>query len=113
MHLCLSLAQVADIIPEIIEKGDPRALVFHARDNALQRVGDDTATRFKGWKRVQQFGLFFQPSGLDVVPLKEAVFKDAPKSPMKVRDTCGIGSAVVTISTVPTRRFAEEQQLAE
>lgn len=44
-------------------------------------MGDNTVTLFKGWTRVQHFGLFFRPSGLDVVPLEEAVFKDAPKAP--------------------------------
>eukprot|EP00953_Heterococcus_sp_UTEX-ZZ885_P028532 15211-Heterococcus_DN1.PRE.1 len=75
--------QVDEDIPAIVELGDPRALLFHARDDALQLIEDTPQIRTKGWKRIQQFGLFFQPSSLEVEPLGQALLKTAPKSPMK------------------------------
>eukprot|EP00611_Tribonema_gayanum_P001422 TRINITY_DN11027_c0_g1_i1.p1 TRINITY_DN11027_c0_g1~~TRINITY_DN11027_c0_g1_i1.p1 ORF type:complete len:498 (+),score=94.27 TRINITY_DN11027_c0_g1_i1:56-1549(+) len=77
------VVKVSEEIPEIVEQGDARALLFHARDDALQKIEDTRANRVRGWKRIQQFGLFFQPSSLEVLPLKESVLDVAPKSPMK------------------------------
>eukprot|EP00953_Heterococcus_sp_UTEX-ZZ885_P028529 15210-Heterococcus_DN1.PRE.1 len=78
-----SVNVVDEDIPAIVELGDPRALLFHARDDALQLIEDTPQIRTKGWKRIQQFGLFFQPSSLEVEPLGQALLKTAPKSPMK------------------------------
>mmetsp|Transcript_31025 Transcript_31025/g.39991 ORF Transcript_31025/g.39991 Transcript_31025/m.39991 type:complete len:481 (+) Transcript_31025:73-1515(+) len=75
------VVQVSTEIPKIIEK-DPRALLFHARDNALERVEDTPAVRAKGWRHLQQFALFFQPSSLETVELGPAL-EEAKKSPMK------------------------------
>jgi len=58
--------------PKIIQE-DPRALLFHARDNIQQVVVDDEATREKGWRRMVQFGLVFFPSQIEVVPAGRAI----------------------------------------
>jgi hypothetical protein len=66
--------------PPIIEE-DPRALLFHARDNVTEIVADTPENRQRGWRRMVQFGLVFFPSQINVVPagksLKEARQVDA------------------------------------
>jgi hypothetical protein len=61
--------------PPIIEE-DPRAMLFHARDNINEVVTDTPTNRQRGWRRMVQFGLVFFPSQISVVPttvaLKEA-----------------------------------------
>ncbi|CAM9349344.1 unnamed protein product, partial [Ectocarpus sp. 6 AP-2014] len=76
------VVKVEDQVPEIVCE-DPRPLLFHARDNALERVEDTPEVRLKGWRRIVQFALTFQPSSLEVVELKKALFDDAPRSKMK------------------------------
>ena len=65
--------------PPIIEE-DPRAMIFHARDNFNQVLEDTPENRQKGWRRMVQFGLVFFPSQINVVPtsnwLKEASLVD-------------------------------------
>jgi hypothetical protein len=58
--------------PPIIEE-DPRALLFHARDNITEVVADTVENRRRGWRRMVQFGLIFFPSMIDVVPAGEAL----------------------------------------
>ena len=69
--------------PPIIEE-DPRAMLFHARDNINEIVADTRETRQRGWRRMVQFGLVFFPSQINVVPagnwLKEASKVDASMS---------------------------------
>ncbi|CAM9992593.1 unnamed protein product [Pylaiella littoralis] len=76
------VVKVEDEVPEIVCE-DPRPLLFHARDNAFERVEDTPEVRLKGWRRIVQFALTFQPSSLVVVDLKKALFDDAPRSKMK------------------------------
>jgi len=52
------VVKVGTKIPEIILT-DPRCLLFHARDSALDKVEKTPATLAKGWRHVQQFALFF------------------------------------------------------
>lgn len=61
-------------IPEIVLQ-DPRALLFHARDNAFDKVEDTPEVRQRGWERIALFSLFFQPGGLNIIPWGQA-FKD-------------------------------------
>ena len=61
-------------IPEIVLQ-DPRALLFHARDNAFDRVPDTPEVRQRGWERIALFSLFFQPGGLNIIPWGQA-FQD-------------------------------------
>ena len=58
--------------PAIIQE-DPRALLFHARDNITEIVADTTENRQRGWRRMVQFGLVFFPSQISVVPTGEAL----------------------------------------
>jgi len=61
-------------IPEIVLQ-DPRALLFHARDDAFDKVEDTPEVRQRGWERIALFSLFFQPGGLNIIPWGQA-FKD-------------------------------------
>lgn len=47
------VVKVEDKVPEIVCE-DPRPLLFHARDNALERVEDTPEVRLKGWRRIVQ-----------------------------------------------------------
>lgn len=75
------VVKVEDEVPEIVAQ-DPSPLLFHARDNAYERVENTSEVLRKGWRRIVQFALTFQPSSLEVVDIKTAVFQDAPQSKM-------------------------------
>lgn len=49
------VVKVEDEVPEIV-CDDPRPLLFHSRDNALERVEDTPDVRLKGWRRIVQVG---------------------------------------------------------
>ena len=67
-----TVVRVCDEPPAIIQE-DPRALLFHARDDATEFVRDTAAARRKGWRRIVQFGLIFFPSQIQVTGVVEAV----------------------------------------
>lgn len=67
-----TIVKVDEEPPEIIQE-DPRALLYHARDSMLDTVTDTPEIRRKGWRRMVLFGLFFQPSGIDVKDTFEAI----------------------------------------
>ena len=58
--------------PAIIQE-DPRALLYHARDSALDIVVDSPEVRRKGWRRMAQFGLVFFPARIDVSSVGQAL----------------------------------------
>jgi hypothetical protein len=72
---------VPEIPPEIVQL-DPYPLLFHARDNALEEICDTPENRCKGWQRISLFALYFQPSALETVGLKQAL-TDMFKAPDK------------------------------
>ena len=47
--------KVEDAVPAIIAE-DPRPLLFHARDNAFEKVENTEEVRLKGWRRIVQVG---------------------------------------------------------
>lgn len=58
-----------------------RALLYHARDDPLEKVEDTPEVRRKGWERIVLFANFFMPGSL--VKLDNAKWlAAAPKSPM-------------------------------
>jgi len=59
--------------PPAIIAEDPRALLFHARDNITEIVADTPENRERGWRRMVQFGLVFFPSQITVVSAGEAL----------------------------------------
>jgi hypothetical protein len=70
--------------PPIVQE-DPRALLYHARDSALDRVQDTPETRRKGWRRMVQFGLVFFPSQIEVRTVNEAL-QEARQVPPELRN---------------------------
>mmetsp|Transcript_11419 Transcript_11419/g.27263 ORF Transcript_11419/g.27263 Transcript_11419/m.27263 type:complete len:594 (+) Transcript_11419:41-1822(+) len=67
-----TVVSVTDTPPPIIQE-DPRAMLFHARDNITEIVEDTPLNRRRGWRRMVQFGLVFFPSQINVVPTGEAI----------------------------------------
>ena len=90
-----TVASVTKTPPAIIQE-DPRALLFHARDNALETVVDTPATREKGWRRMVQFGLVFFPSQISVKTVSEAL-QEARQVPDNLKN---LGQGAIPLSTL-------------
>lgn len=73
-----SVVSVPDEPPAIVQL-DPYPLLFHARDEASDLVGNTWINRRKGWQRICLFALYFQPSVLEVLPWSK-VFRDSVKA---------------------------------
>ncbi|MDJ0736632.1 MAG: DUF4336 domain-containing protein [Nostocaceae cyanobacterium] len=78
-----TVVSVPENPPEIVQL-DPYPLLYHARDNGLEVVEDNPATRRKGWQRISLFAFYFRPSVLQVTPWGEA-FREAMKAPERSR----------------------------
>jgi hypothetical protein len=70
-----TVVSVSTTPPPIIQE-DPRALLFHARNNSTEIVADTPEIRERGWRRMVQFGLVFFPSQISVPTVAQA-FRDA------------------------------------
>jgi hypothetical protein len=70
--------------PPAIVQLDPYPLLFHARENSLEAVEDTEANRRKGWQRISLFAIYFRPSALEKIGLKEA-WQNARKAPDRSR----------------------------
>lgn len=66
--------------PPAIVQLEPYPLLFHAKDDALDVVEDNQASRRKGWQRISLFAFYFRPSALKMVNLGQ-MFRDALKAP--------------------------------
>jgi len=82
--------------PAIIEE-DPRALLFHARDNITEIVADTPENRERGWRRMVQFGLVFFPSQITVVSAGQAL-KEATQVDPRMKN---LGEGAVPINLYP------------
>jgi Domain of unknown function (DUF4336) len=75
--------------PPIVQE-DPRALIYHSRDTADERIsnndGDTMERRLKGWRRMVQFGLVFFPSQITVTPTIGKVLDDIQSVPYNLRN---------------------------
>ena len=71
-----AILKVGSVAPPIILE-DPRAVLFHSRDDMLDAVRDTEEARRIGWRRMVLFGLFFFPSGIRVSGIVET-FKKLP-----------------------------------
>eukprot|EP00526_Cylindrotheca_closterium_P012500 CAMPEP_0113627710 /NCGR_PEP_ID=MMETSP0017_2-20120614/14353_1 /TAXON_ID=2856 /ORGANISM="Cylindrotheca closterium" /LENGTH=463 /DNA_ID=CAMNT_0000537979 /DNA_START=235 /DNA_END=1626 /DNA_ORIENTATION=+ /assembly_acc=CAM_ASM_000147 len=67
-----TVVSVTKTPPPIIQE-DPRALIFHARDNISEVVEDTPSNRERGWRRMVQFGLVFFPSQITVESVGDAI----------------------------------------
>lgn len=68
--------------PPAIVQLDPYPLLFHAKDSAFDIVEDTEANRRKGWQRISLFAIYFRPSAVETIELKQA-FRDALKAPQR------------------------------
>lgn len=66
-----------------------RALLYHARDDPLEKVVDSPEVRRKGWQRIALFANFFMPGSLVALP-DEVWLAAAPKSPMPELGWAGV-----------------------
>lgn len=66
--------------PPAVLQLDPYPMLYHAKDNALEVVEDNSATRRKGWQRISLFALYFRPSTLDVIGWGQA-WREARQAP--------------------------------
>lgn len=66
------VVSVPDQAPEIVAE-EPRALAFHARDDALSPLETTPEALLRGWRRMALFALFFQSSAIDPEPVSKAV----------------------------------------
>ena len=67
-----TIAKIENDPPKIVAE-DPRALLYHSRDNRREIVQDTPENRRKGWRRMVLFGLTFFPSGIDVASVGEVI----------------------------------------
>lgn len=79
-----SVLSVSEEPPAIVQV-DPYPLLFHARDNALEKIEDSEENRRKGWQRISLFAIYLRPSTLKVIGLKQ-VLRDAFKAPNRSRE---------------------------
>lgn len=70
--------------PPAIVQLDPYPLLFHARDNAFDAIEDSEASRRKGWQRISLFAVYFRPSAMKMIGLRQA-FRDALKASNRSR----------------------------
>ncbi len=66
-----AIVSVPEKPPGIVQL-DPKALLYHAKDNAGDIVEDTLTNRIKGWKRIALFSFYFRPSALDIIDLGPA-----------------------------------------
>jgi hypothetical protein len=71
--------------PPAIIAEDARALLFHARNFATERVSDSAESRRRGWRRMVQFGLVFFPGQIAVSTVGQAL-EDARHVPADLRN---------------------------
>ena len=60
-----TVVEVSDDVPRIFDT-DSKPLLYHARDTITEVVEDTDEVRRRGWRRVVLFGLFFNPSGIEI-----------------------------------------------
>lgn len=81
-----TIVEVQGTPPPIIQE-DPRALLFHARDDVGEEIADTREARKRGWRRIVLFGLIFLPSGIDVTVA--SCLSDLQRRPESMRSLSG------------------------
>jgi hypothetical protein len=77
-----TIVSVPEKPPEVLEL-EPYPLLFHARDNGLEKIEDNEVNRIKGWQRICLFALYFRPNSvepLNIISLIKQAFKAPDKS---------------------------------
>jgi hypothetical protein len=89
--LCDAVVAIGAAPPDILlaEQDYRRALLYHARDDPLEKVEDTPETRRKGWQRIALFGNFFMPGSLRALQ-NDYWLAAARKSPMPELGWAGV-----------------------
>lgn len=69
--------------PEILQI-NPYPMLFHARENALEKIEDNEVNRQKGWQRICLFAIYFRAGCVKPIGIIQ-LLKEALKSPDKSR----------------------------
>lgn len=69
--------------PEILQE-NPYPLLFHARENSLDKIADNQENRLKGWKRICLFACYFRPSAVKPIGISKLLLESI-QSPDKSR----------------------------
>lgn len=83
-HKASKTLLVTDIIVKVVDQPspilleDPRAILYHSKDNMLAPVIDNEETRLKGWRRMLLFSLVFFPGNIKVSSFIDTIL-DIPK----------------------------------
>lgn len=72
-----TVIEVTDEVPKIFDI-DPKPLLYHARNTITDIIEDNEENRKIGWRRIALFGLFFQPEGITIKSVGEALEERRP-----------------------------------
>jgi len=72
-----TVVEISEEIPPIFDN-DHKPLLYHARDTMVEQLEDTEAVRKKGWRRVQLFGFYFQPSAIKIKDFNDAITNRRP-----------------------------------
>ena len=92
--------------PSPILAEDPRALLYHSRDTALEEVKDTDESRLRGYRRMTLFSLVFYPSGISTSSVSDA-FSAIPKISPEAK-LLGEGSVPISGGLYPWSWTTEE-----
>lgn len=67
-----SILSIPEEPPAIVQL-DPYPLLFHARESALEPIVDTPENRRKGWRRIALFAIYFRPSAVERLGLKQSL----------------------------------------
>ncbi|MGQ9869994.1 DUF4336 domain-containing protein [Leptodesmis sp.] len=67
-----SILSIPEEPPAIVQL-DPYPLLFHARDSALEPIVDTPENRRQGWQRIALFAIYFRPSTVERLSLKQSL----------------------------------------
>lgn len=93
-----AVIKIGDKPPAILEE-DPRAILYHSRDNVLEEVQDTEETRLRGYRRMTLFSLIFFPSGISVSSVIDAFLAIRKVSPEAI--LLGEGSVPISGGLYP------------
>jgi len=108
--LCDAVVSCSAEPPQILlsEPEYRRALLYHARDDPLEKVEDTPEVRRKGWQRIALFGNFFMPGSLRMLE-SSYWLGAAPRSPMPDLGWAGVLPFTWTKDTPRSfERFAQD-----
>jgi len=91
MLVCDAIQSISAEPPPILlsEPEYRRALLYHARDDPLEKVADTPEVWRKGWQRIALFATFFMPGPLIKLETNQWL-SAAPKSPMPELGWAGV-----------------------